>query len=71
MTVELFNEEFKGIISQLKSYLLRITASISDAEDIVHDTYIKALEKLSTFREESSLKTWLFHYCFQALRKTI
>ena len=60
MTVELFNEEFKGILGQLKSYLLRITASIQDAEDIVHDTYIRALDKLSTFRGESSLKTWLF-----------
>jgi RNA polymerase sigma-70 factor (ECF subfamily) len=60
MTTELFTEEFEGIRAQLKSYLLRITASVADAEDIVHDTYIKALEKLGTFRGESSLKTWLF-----------
>jgi RNA polymerase sigma-70 factor (ECF subfamily) len=60
MTTELFNEEFKGISGQLRSYLLRITASIHDAEDIVHDTYIRALDKLHTFRGESSLKTWLF-----------
>ena len=60
MTIELFTEEFEGIRGQLKSYLLRITASIADAEDIVQDTYIKALEKLNTFRGESSLKTWLF-----------
>ncbi|HSY76924.1 MAG TPA: RNA polymerase sigma factor [Bacteroidia bacterium] len=60
MTIELFNQEFEGIVGQLKSYLLRITASIADAEDIVQDTYIKAQEKLSTFRGESSLKTWLF-----------
>ena len=60
MTTELFNEEFESIIGQLKSYLLRITASISDAEDIAHDTYIKSLSNLHTFRGESSLKTWLF-----------
>ncbi len=60
MTVELFNQEFEGIIGQLKSYLVRITACVADAEDIVQDTYIKALEKLNTFRGESSLKTWLF-----------
>lgn len=60
MTVELFNHEFKGIIGQLKSYILRITASKTDAEDIVQDTYVKALEKLSTFRGESTLKTWVF-----------
>jgi RNA polymerase sigma-70 factor (ECF subfamily) len=60
MTTELFNEEFKGIAGQLKSYLLRVTASIHDTEDIVHDTYLKGLDKRHTFKGESSLKTWLF-----------
>ncbi|HSW55257.1 MAG TPA: RNA polymerase sigma factor [Ignavibacteriaceae bacterium] len=60
MTAEFFNQEFEGIAGQLKSYILRITASVDDAEDIVHDTYIKALDKLHTFRGESTLKTWLF-----------
>lgn len=60
MTTEIFNDEFKSIAGHLKSYILRITASIADAEDIVHDTYLKALDNLHTFREESSLKTWLF-----------
>jgi RNA polymerase sigma-70 factor, ECF subfamily len=40
--------------------VLRITASLVDAEDIAHDTYIQALDKLHTFRGESTLKTWLF-----------
>ncbi len=60
MTVELFNQEFENNLSQMKSYLLRITASIKDTEDIVHDTYIKAHDNLNTFRGESSMKTWLF-----------
>ncbi len=60
MTVEILNQEFENNRNQLKSYLLRITASIKDAEDIAHDTYIKAADKLNTFRGESSLKTWLF-----------
>ncbi len=60
MTVELFNEEFQNCNSQLKSYILRITASVADSEDIVQDTYLKGLEKLTTFRGASSLKTWLF-----------
>ena len=59
-TVDSFNREFELNTRQLKSYLLRITASVKDAEDIVHDTYIKGVEKLNTFRGESSLKTWLF-----------
>lgn len=60
MTIELFNQEFEDIVGQLKSFILRITASIADAEDIVHDTYLKALDKLHTFRGGSSLKTWVF-----------
>ncbi|MEP7264569.1 MAG: RNA polymerase sigma factor [Bacteroidota bacterium] len=60
MTTEFFNTEFTSVSGSLKSYILRITASKADAEDIVQDTYIKALEKLSEFREESTLKTWLF-----------
>jgi len=60
MTVEILNQEFEGLVGQLKSYLLRITASVVDAEDIAQDTYIKAAEKINTFRGESSLKTWVF-----------
>ncbi len=59
-TTEEFNREFDSIRPQLKSYILRITASRADAEDIVHDTYLKAFEKLESFKGESSLKTWLF-----------
>jgi RNA polymerase sigma-70 factor (ECF subfamily) len=60
MTVELFNQEFESNLGQLKSYLVRITASVKDAEDLAQDTYLRGVEKLSTFRGESSLKTWLF-----------
>jgi len=60
MTKEQFTKEFELVTGKLKSYILRITASVPDAEDIVQDTYIKASEKLDTFRGESSLNTWLF-----------
>ncbi|MCW3084854.1 MAG: polymerase, sigma-24 subunit, subfamily [Bacteroidetes bacterium] len=60
MTVEILNQEFENNLAQLKSYLVRITASATDAEDIAQDTYLKATEKLDTFRGESSLKTWFF-----------
>jgi RNA polymerase sigma-70 factor (ECF subfamily) len=60
MTIEQFNREFEGTTGQLKSYLLRITASVADAEDLVQDTYLRALDKLVSFRGDSTLKTWLF-----------
>ncbi len=53
-------EEFQSSKDQLKSYILRITTSIEDTEDIIQDTFIKAQLKLDTFKGESSLKTWLF-----------
>ncbi|MDP4262299.1 MAG: RNA polymerase sigma factor [Bacteroidota bacterium] len=60
MTTEQLTKEFEQSGGQLKSYVLRITASVADAEDIVHDTYIRAAEKLDSFKGQSSLKTWLF-----------
>ena len=60
MTTEQLTLEFENSRAQLKSYIFRITACVEDAEDIVQDTFIRALEKLKTFRGDSSLKTWFF-----------
>ena len=60
MTTEQLVEEFTKASAQLKSYILRITASVADTEDILQDTYIKATDKLHTFKEQATVKTWLF-----------
>ena len=60
MTTDQLAIEFENFQGELKSFLLRITASVQDAEDIVQETYIKASTKINTFRGESSLKTWVF-----------
>ena len=60
MTIQQLTTEFEQSGGQLRSYILRITASVADTEDIVQDTYIKAADKLETFKGQSSLKTWLF-----------
>ena len=52
--------EFESFQSQLKSFILRMTASVQDTEDIVQDTYIKAHAKFDTFKGQSSVKTWVF-----------
>jgi len=36
------------------------TSSVELAEDLVQDTFLAAAEKLSTFKSDSSPKTWLF-----------
>lgn len=60
MTTDELTTQFVTIQGKLKSFLLRMTASVQDAEDIVQETYLKAHSKIDTFRGESSLKTWVF-----------
>jgi RNA polymerase sigma-70 factor (ECF subfamily) len=60
MTTDELTAQFVTFQAELKSFLLRITTSVQDAEDIVQETYLKAHSKIDTFRGESSLKTWVF-----------
>ncbi len=60
MEIQIINVKFEEIRRQLKSFIVRMTAHPADAEDIVQDTYLKAVEKRDSFRGESSLSTWLF-----------
>ena len=60
MTIEELTREFELARPQLKSYILRITASIEDTEDIAQDSFIKASQKIDTFHGDSSVKTWIF-----------
>lgn len=57
MTVDNFAFEFESVRSEMKSFVLRLTASVQDSEDIVQETYIKAQAKIGSFRGDSSLKT--------------
>ncbi len=71
--INAFQELFSQFQNQLKSYLHRLLANRNDAEDLTHDTFIKAYDKLATFRGESSLKTWVFqiatHLAYNYLEK--
>jgi RNA polymerase sigma-70 factor (ECF subfamily) len=60
MTTDELTTQFVNIQGELKSFLLRMTASVQDAEDILQETYLRAQAKIDTFRGESSLKTWVF-----------
>lgn len=58
--IEAFHRLFEPFHDALASYLYRLTAHREEAADLLHDTYLKAFEKLSTFKGQSSLKTWAF-----------
>jgi len=58
--INAFQTLFAEFQNQLKSYLYRLLTDRNDADDLAHDTFIKAFTKISTFNRESSLKTWVF-----------
>lgn len=58
--IRAFQQLFANFQPELRSYLYRLLASRHDAEDLSHDTFVKAYEALRSFRGEASLKTWVF-----------
>lgn len=58
--INTFQTLFAEFQNQLKSYLYRLTADRSDAEDLTHDAFVRAFAKIATFKGDSSLKTWVF-----------
>lgn len=53
-------QTFEATKPQLRAFVLRLTASQEDTEDIVQETYLKAHKAFRSFRGDASLKTWLF-----------
>ncbi len=58
--IEKYEQEFIAFKPQLRSYLYRLTTCKEDAEDLTQDTFIKAFEKLSLYKKQSTFKTWVF-----------
>lgn len=50
-------EKYSG---ELYGYLLSLTHSRSDAEDLLSEVFVRVLTGISSYRGESSLRTWLF-----------
>jgi len=55
-----FEELVRRYQERIYSLGLRMTKHPQDAEDVLQETFLRAFEHLSTFREESSFATWLF-----------
>jgi RNA polymerase sigma-70 factor (ECF subfamily) len=58
--IESFHKLYLEFQPQLKSFLYRLLADRNDVEDLAQDTFVKAFEKIGTFKSTSSLKTWVF-----------
>lgn len=68
-----FQQLFLAFQPQLKSYLYRLLTDRNDADDIAQDTFVKAFDKIDTFKGDATLKTWVFqiatHLAYDHLRK--
>ncbi|MBW3660818.1 MAG: sigma-70 family RNA polymerase sigma factor [Gemmatimonadetes bacterium] len=53
-------EECLGHLDALYGAALRMTKNRQDAEDLVQETYLKAVRNLDRYREDAGCKPWLF-----------
>lgn len=53
-------EIFENIKPQLTSFCYRMLGSVTDADDAVQETFIRAWLKWNSFREDASPKTWIY-----------
>ena len=53
------NLDVTGQLGALRRYALSLTRHPADAEDLVHDTLVKAIERQEQFRLGRNLRTWL------------
>ena len=55
-----FHEQLKIILPRLRIYALSLTRDRDAADDLVHDTVIKALTGRNSFQPGTNLAAWLF-----------
>ena len=55
-----FGNEIQQHQSFLRSLALKLTHHSEDAEDLIQETFFKALKNQSKFKEGTNLKGWLY-----------
>lgn len=68
-----FNEIVARYKGKIYNYLLRMTGSAEDAEDLTQEVFVRMYTNIHGFRAEASLSTWLFriagNLCVDAFRR--
>lgn len=57
---ESFEKEVMHYVQPLYGAALRLTRSVADAEDLVQETYLKAIRSFTQFEMGTNCKAWLF-----------
>lgn len=60
MTAMEFNHQLIGLEKNLKQYARSLTYNRDDADDLVQDTYLKALANRNKFADFTNLKAWTY-----------
>jgi RNA polymerase sigma-70 factor (ECF subfamily) len=63
LTREAFEAEALRWVADVHRFALSMTRDESDAEDVVQDTYLRALKSWRTFAPDSDCRRWLFTIC--------
>lgn len=58
-TIE-FNQELISYQNPLKYFALKLTSDNDDAEDLLQETFLKALKYKDKFEKKTNLKAWLY-----------
>lgn len=66
-----FDEIVERYQHKIYRYVKGLVGNETDAEDITQEVFLKALNSLHGFREESSLQTWLFRIATNLCRDTL
>ncbi len=60
MTAVEFNYKLMGLQNNLKYFAYTLTSNYDDAQDLVQETFLKALTNRDKFAENTNLKAWTF-----------
>jgi RNA polymerase sigma-70 factor (ECF subfamily) len=60
MKASSFNNQLLSYENPLKYFALKLTSDNEDAEDLLQETFLKALKYKDKFKEKTNLKAWLY-----------
>jgi RNA polymerase sigma-70 factor (ECF subfamily) len=55
-----FNQDILGMQENLKFFALKLTENEEDANDLIQETYLRALTNKSKFKEDTNIRAWLY-----------
>jgi RNA polymerase sigma factor (sigma-70 family) len=60
MTAREFNSQLTNLQNNLQYFATTLTGNTEDANDLMQDTYLKALKNREKYQDDTNLKAWTF-----------